>query len=86
VTKAAEAEAKADQLTTEPEKALIKIAPKLAAISAAVPAKQTEKAVRDKAKKLVAEVEEVLVDIDEVGIKAAPRRLRGYRGAQSQHR
>ena len=66
LTKAAEAEAKEDRLTTKPEKAFVKIAPKLAAISAAVPAKQTEKAVRGKAKKLVAEVEDVLVDIDEV--------------------
>ena len=65
LTKAAEAEAKADKLTTKPE-ALIKIAPKLAAISATLPAKQTEKAVRDKAKQLVAEVEGLLVDIDEV--------------------
>jgi DnaJ-class molecular chaperone len=66
LTKAAEAEAKADKLTTKPEKAFVKIAPKLAAIAAAVPAKQTEKAVRDKAKELVSEVEDVLVEIDEV--------------------
>lgn len=66
LTKAAEAEAKSDKLTTKPEKALIKIAPKLAAISSTVPAKQTEKAVRDKAKRLVAAVEGMLVDIDEV--------------------
>jgi hypothetical protein len=66
LTKAAEAEAKADKLTTKPEKAFAKIAPKLAAISAAVPFKQTEKAVRDKAKKLIAQVEDVLIEIDEV--------------------
>ncbi|MBR0860099.1 hypothetical protein [Bradyrhizobium liaoningense] len=66
LTKAAEAEAKGDKLTTKPEKALIKIAPKLSAISSTVPAKQTEMALRDKAKRLVAEVEDVLVDIDEV--------------------
>lgn len=64
--KASAAEAKTDKLTTEPEKALAKIAPKLAAIAAAVPAKQTEKSVRAKAKKLFSEVEDVLVEIDEV--------------------
>ncbi|HZR73455.1 hypothetical protein [Bradyrhizobium sp.] len=66
LTKAAEAEAKTDKLMTKPERAFVKIAPKLAAISAAVPGKQNEKAVRDKAKKLVAQVEDVLVDLDEV--------------------
>jgi hypothetical protein len=43
LTKAAEAEAKADKLTTKPEKALIKIAPKLAAISATVPASRPKR-------------------------------------------
>jgi DnaJ-class molecular chaperone len=66
LTKAAQAEAKADKLTTKPEKALVKIAPKLAAIAAAVPAKQSEKAIRAKANELISNVEDFLVDLDEV--------------------
>jgi DnaJ-class molecular chaperone len=66
LVKASQKEAKADKLTTEPEKALSKIAPKLAAISAAVPIKQTEKSVRAKAKELFSEVEDVLIELDEV--------------------
>jgi hypothetical protein len=66
LVKAAQAQAKKDALGTEPDKALVKVAPKLAAIAAEAPAKQTEKASRAKAKRLVSEVEEVLIEIDEV--------------------
>jgi DnaJ-class molecular chaperone len=79
--KASQAEAKADKLTSEPERALAKVAPKLAAIAAAVPAKQTEKSVRAKAQELFSEVEDVLIDIDEVECPhCAGRGLTGLAG------
>ena len=63
--KAAQKEAKKDVPSTKPEKALIEIAPKLAAIAAEVPSK-TERASRAKAKRLISQVDEVLIEIDEV--------------------
>ncbi|RWL19653.1 MAG: hypothetical protein EOR57_13725 [Mesorhizobium sp.] len=66
LVKAAQAQAKNDAPGTKPEKALVKVAPKLAAIAAEGSDKQTEKTSRAKAKRLVFEVEEVLIEIDEV--------------------
>ncbi|MBY5340418.1 hypothetical protein E0H35_30465 [Rhizobium leguminosarum bv. viciae] len=65
LVKAAQAEAKKDSLATEPDKALVEIAPKLAAIAAEAPADQTEKTSRAKAQRLISEVEDVLIEIDE---------------------
>jgi DnaJ-class molecular chaperone len=66
LVKASQKQAKKDGLVTEPEKALAKVAPKLAAIAAEVPSKPSEKATRTKAQRLISQVKEVLIEIDEV--------------------
>ena len=66
LSKAATQQAKKDGLATEPEKALEKIAPKLAAIAAEVPSKPGENATRSKAQRMISEVREVMIEIDEV--------------------
>lgn len=66
LTKAAEADAKSDRLTTEPEKLLTKAAPKLALLAAAVKPGATESDIRRQAKSIVEEVDDILIDIDEV--------------------
>lgn len=66
LTKKADDEAKADKLTTEPEKELAKHAPKLAALASSVSTSSNESDLRSKALGVVAEVDEILIDIDEV--------------------
>ena len=66
LVKASQAEAKKDSLTTKPEKALAKIAPKLAAIATAVAKKPNEKATRSKAQSVISEVNDLLIEIDEL--------------------
>ena len=59
-------EAKQDKLTTDPERVLAKVAPKLAAIATEVEHKPSEKTTRAKAKRLASEVDDVMIEIDEV--------------------
>jgi hypothetical protein len=66
LTKKSNEESKADKLTTEPEKELAKLAPKLAALASALTTSESEKDVRSKAAGVVAEVDEILIEIDEV--------------------
>ena len=66
LTQASLEEAEKDKLTSQPEKELAKAAPKLAALAAAVTPGSTESDVRSKAKSVVDEVDEMLIDIDEV--------------------
>jgi len=59
-------EAKADKLSTEPEKVLAKVAPRLAAIAEETAPEQIEKAIRAKARRLASEVDVAMIEIDEV--------------------
>ena len=66
LSKASQEQAKKDKLTTEPEKALAKIAPEIAAIAAELTSKSGRNTTRNKAQRLISQVEEVLIEIDEV--------------------
>jgi len=66
LVKASQVQAKEDAVLTEPEKALGAIAPALAAIATEVAVKSDETATRSKARRLVTQVNEALIEIDEV--------------------
>lgn len=66
LTKNSQQEAGKDKLVTEPERELAKAAPRLAALAAAVTSSSTESDIRSRARSVVAEVDTILIDIDEV--------------------